>query len=203
MRESSAPVVPAALSAPRGAGAISIVRPAGEAEKHELYRAIVPQASGVGGPGGGILLLIFEHRIFEMSIDPAIWAADGLKARLENAGYNVRDVDTPAAAATPIVVSVDVGVVHAEDIAAENQQESACAVTVDATIKIVKQRQSLFQRDYKGRHQQAAIDCLQEPTISLALRKALDDLLDHAFPDLATVLAHAAQATVPQESQGR
>jgi hypothetical protein len=203
VRESSVPVVPAALSAPKGAGAISIVRPAAEAGNHELYRSIVPQVAGVGAAAGGIVFLIFEHRIFEMSADPAIWAADGLKARLENAGYDVRDVDTVAAAATPIVVTIDVDTVHAEDIAAEDEHESACAVTVDAKIKVIEQQQSRFERNYEGKHQQAAISCLQKPTISLALRKALDDLLDHAFPEIAPVLASAAQAHASLEGQSR
>ena len=202
VRESSAPVVPAALSAPRGAGAISIVRPAGEAGNHELYRTIVPQVTGVGGAGGGIVFLIFEHRIFEMSADPAIWAADGLKARLENAGYDVRDANTVAAAATPIVVSIDVSTVSAEDIALEVGHEATCAVTVNAKIRIIDRQQSQFERDYIGKGQQPA-SCLQEPTISLALRKALDDLLDRAFPDLAPVLARAEQATASRASQAR
>lgn len=196
--EPSTPVVSAALSAPRGAQAVSIVRPSPEPGAHELYRAMRPLIGGFGGPGGGIIIVVLAHRTFELSADPTIWAADALKARLENAGYKVRDVDTSATATTPIVIRIAISTVSAEPGIAETGHKGACAVTVNARINIVEEEQSVFNKSFEGMYQQPAQSCLDSDVISLALKKALENLLDNAFPVIAPVLAHATQ---PQRQQ--
>lgn len=200
LQEPSVPMVPAALLAPKAAQPISVIRPIRANWGEEIHRRGEVYTTGFAAVGGGVEFLVFEDQHFVPSVDPAVWVADGLIAGLENAGYQVKGPGGLASSLTPVAITVDVKELSAKDMGGAGSP--GCEARIVAEIRVLAQRKPVFDRTYYGEHRTwrfctddfaLTLGTPPDPEMGPATRKALENLLDQAVPQLAAVLAPIAR----------
>jgi len=183
------PVLPQTAQAPKDAIPVAITRPRDLRPDQEVHQLQV--------------LPIFPLPVsithsFVAEGDAGVWVANALSAGLENAGFDIQHVEKATEAKTPVVVSVDVTSLKAEN--AVYWTSVGCKGLISAQVQVTKSGQSVLDRTYSGEHEENG-PCHQNA--SEALKQALEKLLETAVPEIAASLSKITQPSAVQAASPR
>ena len=132
-----------------------------------------------------------ESHYLTLNPDPAVWLGTAMSAEMQQAGFQVVQAETPAAARTPLVVAIaiqDVSLIFLVDPANPGWFNDNYVIEgrVLARIEIYRRGTLVQKRTYSGTLRKEKSD----PTTILT--GAFNDLLRNAAPDLAAALVRAS-----------
>jgi hypothetical protein len=171
------PVIPAGREAPPAARPVSLVRPADARTNQNIL-----VNANVG--------LLTRVDTFVAGNDPTVWVGNAFAAGLENAGYKVKRVDSIDAADTPAVVTISLTELTSGSrpgVSIHTSFSGVCPGNVVITVKLLKGSETLLDSGYHGESAQAGV-CTDPTTLQSAEKKALEDVLAKAIPEIALKL---------------